>query len=233
MNTWRAIAKMMNFSDTLYVFKNFIDVKKKKEKKISLKSSWFTMLSLTSPIQQSDSVDLVLISLWRKFPILSLSIVLDPFVECSSLDTSYLYSSYIYPPSKIAPSNCFVFLFNIHEIFETLFTSVLWFSAKSTTSKFIRYAMCGWIFFSNSTSLGILFSQLWALGFIKHIVLQSSSVSWKLCWELCVPQIIFSSRYGSWLIFVCTIHFSNFTANSMITWVACHFSSSSQEGNSV
>ena len=119
--------------------------KKKKEKKISLKSSWFTMLSLTSPIQQSDSVDLVLISLWRKFPILSLSIVLDPFVECSSLDTSYLYSSYIYPPSKIAPSNCFVFLFNIHEIFETLFTSVLWFSAKSTTSKFIRYAMCGWI----------------------------------------------------------------------------------------
>ena len=82
-------------------------------------------------------------------------------------------------------------------------------------------------FFSNSTSLGILFSQLGALGFTEHIVLQSSSVSWKLCWELCVPQIIFSSRYGSWRIFVCTIHFSNFTTNSMITWVACHFSASS------
>ena len=40
-------------------------------------------------------------------------------------------------------------------------------------------------------------------------------------------QIMFSSRYGSWLIFVCTIHFFNFTVNNMITGVACHFSSSS------
>ena len=84
-------------------------------------------------------------------------------------------------PSKIAPSNYFVFLFSIHEIFETLFTSVLWFSAKSTTSKFIRYAMCGLISLAIQLPLASYFLNfellvlLNTLSYKVHLYLENSA----------------------------------------------------------
>lgn len=122
--------------------------------------------------------------IWGKFPILSLNIIFDPFVQFSILDTNYPYSNYLYQSSiyiifwLLSFSSAFTGLpqvFSLNQYFNFQ-PSLL----CSLYSNVIRYVMvCGLV--SLAIQSYFIFSPL-TLGFIEFIFLWSCSTFWKTCW---------------------------------------------------
>ena len=88
--------------------------------------------------------------------------------------------------------------------------------------------MCGWISLAIQLPLASYFLNFELLVLLNTLCykvllyLENSAGNYVFLRLSFLPDMVL----GSFL-------YALFTANSMITWVACHFSSSSQEGNSV